>query len=140
MEPMRLQSAVEEPGSVYAVRAVVRAARLLELLRSAQGGMTLQELTDASGLAKASVFRMLKTLEQVALVERLPRVERYRLGVRCLELGQAYLDNVDLRREALPVMEQLRDECNETIHLGLLDDELRVVYVEQLAGSPSLKD
>ena len=115
----------------YAVRAVVRAASLLELLRASDGGAALNELVSRSGLAKASAFRMLRTLEGLGLVERDGRSDRYRLGVRCLELGQAYLEQADLRREALPVLERLRDEFDETVHLAVLDD-LRVVYLEKL--------
>jgi IclR family KDG regulon transcriptional repressor len=117
----------------YVIRAVVRAVQLLELLRTSDdGGAGLQELADRSGLAKASAYRMLRTLEETGLAERLPGSDRYRLGVRCLEFGQAYLEQIDLRREALPVMERLRAERNETVHLGVLDDRLRVVYLEKL--------
>jgi IclR family KDG regulon transcriptional repressor len=118
----------------YVVRAVVRAARLLELLRSSDGGASLGELATRSGLAKASVFRMLRTLEGTGLVERADD-DRYRLGVRCLELGQAYLEQTDLRREAVPVLADLRTQFNETVHLGVLDDELRVVYLEKLEST-----
>lgn len=119
----------------YSVRAVVRAVHLLELLRASEGGATLNELAARSGLAKASVFRMVRTLEDLGLVERDGGTDDYRLGVRCLELGQAYLEQTDLRREALPVLEQLRDRFNETVHLGVLDDELRVVYLEKLEST-----
>jgi DNA-binding IclR family transcriptional regulator len=120
------------PTNGYVVRAVVRAAQLLEILRTSDGGAGLAELAARSGLAKASAFRMLRTLEEIGLVERVPGSERYRLGVRCLEFGQAYLEQIDLRREALPVMQRVRAEFNETIHLGVLDDRLRVVYLEKL--------
>jgi DNA-binding IclR family transcriptional regulator len=121
------------PGDGYSVRAVVRAVQLLELLQgSGERGASLQELSKRSGLAKASVYRILRTLAGAALVERLPGSERYRLGVRCLEFGQAYLEQIDFRREALPVMERLREEFNETVHLAVLDDRLRVVYLEKL--------
>jgi DNA-binding IclR family transcriptional regulator len=116
----------------YTIRAVVRAAQLLEILRTADGGASLAELAGGSGLAKPSTFRMIRTLEQVGLVERVPGQDRYRLGVRCLELGQRYLEQIDFRREALPVMERLLAEFNETVHLGVLDDRLRVVYLEKL--------
>lgn len=119
----------------YVVRAVVRAARLLELLRTSDGGASLGNLSARSGLAKASVFRMLRTLEETGLVERLPEDDRYRLGVRCLELGQAYLEQTDLRREAFPELAELLREFNETVHLGVLDDELRVVYLEKLEST-----
>jgi DNA-binding IclR family transcriptional regulator len=119
----------------YVIRAVVRATRLLELLRTSDGGASLGELASRSGLAKASVFRMLRTLEETGLVERAPDRDRYRLGVRCLELGQAYLEQTDLRREALPLLHELRSRFNETVHLGVLDDELRVVYLEKLEST-----
>jgi DNA-binding IclR family transcriptional regulator len=124
-----------EGGEGYVVRAVVRAARLLELLRTSDGGASLGELAALSGLAKASVFRMLRTLEETGLVQRVPGDDRYRLGVRCLELGQAYLEQTDLRREAVPVLGDLRTEFNETVHLGVLDDDLRVVYLEKLEST-----
>jgi DNA-binding IclR family transcriptional regulator len=123
---------VSVDGDGYTIRAVVRAAQLLELLRASDGGAGMQDLADRSALAKPSIFRMLRTLEQTGLVERIPGQDRYRLGVRCLELGQAYLEQIDLRREALPAMERLLAEFNETVHLGVLDDRLRVVYLEKL--------
>jgi IclR family KDG regulon transcriptional repressor len=126
---------LDEGREGYVIRAVVRAARLLELLRTGDGGASLGELAARSGLAKASVFRMVRTLEGTGLVERIPDEDRYRLGVRCLELGQAYLEQTDLRREAIPVLADLRTEFNETVHLGVVDDELRVVYLEKLEST-----
>lgn len=120
-----------KPGEAYHVRAVERAAQILDLLRTA-GRATLKELAHRSGLPKPSVFRMVRTLESVGLVERLPESESYRLGVRCLTLGQAYLEETDLRTEARPILEQLREDFDETIHLAVLDDELRVVYLDKL--------
>jgi DNA-binding IclR family transcriptional regulator len=120
------------PRDGYYVRAVVRATEILELIRTSDGGASISELTGGSGLAKASVFRMLRTLEGTGLVERIPGTDLYRLGVRCLEFGQGYLEQVDLRQDALPVMEGLRSRFNETVHLGVLDDQLRLVYLEKL--------
>jgi DNA-binding IclR family transcriptional regulator len=122
----------------YAVRAVVRAVRLLELLRTSDGGAGLNELVEGSGLAKASVFRLLRTLEGLGFVERVDGADTYRLGVRCLELGSAYLEQIDLRREAMPVLEELRDRFDETVHLGVLDDEFRVVYLEKLDSTQAV--
>ncbi len=119
-------------GDGYTVRAVVRAASLLDLLRSQNGGATLDQLASGSGLAKPTAFRLLRTLEQERLVERVVGSEQYRLGLRCLELGQAYLEQVDLRKEAAPVLAALRDRFDETVHLAVLDDDYRVVYLEKL--------
>ena len=132
-EPGSRRKSSASSAEGYSVRAVMRAVQLLEALRtSADGGATLQDLSDRSGLAKASAYRILRTLDETGLAERLPGSERYRLGVRCLEFGQAYLEQIDFRMEALPVLERLREEFNETLHLAVLDDRLRVVYLEKL--------
>lgn len=122
----------------YHVRAVVRAVDILELLRTSDAGASLNELAGRSDLAKASIFRMVRTLESTGLVERIPGSDTYRLGVRCLELGQAYLEQTDLRREALPTLHRLRQEFDETVHLSVLDDELRVVFLEKLNTTHAL--
>ncbi|MGI8909174.1 MAG: IclR family transcriptional regulator [Rubrobacteraceae bacterium] len=116
----------------YRVRAVMRAVDILELLRTSGGGASLNELSGRSDLAKASVFRMIRTLEETGLVERIPGSDTYRLGVRCLELGQAFLEQLDLRREAMPILQRLRGEFDETVHLSVLDNELRLVFLEKL--------
>ncbi|WP_172620748.1 IclR family transcriptional regulator [Rubrobacter xylanophilus] len=113
------------------MRAVERASSILEALRIC-GKATLHDLARRSGLPKPSAFRMLRTLENAGLVERLPDTDLYRLGVRCLILGQAYLEQTDLRAEARPILERLREEFDETVHLAVLDGELRVVYLDKL--------
>jgi DNA-binding IclR family transcriptional regulator len=130
-QPNREGGGVSEKAA-YSVRSVERAVLVLELLRVADGGLSLRELAQRSELPKASVFRMLRTLEATGLVERLPATDLYRLGIRCLKLGQGYLEQVDLRSEARRVLERLRSEFDETVHLAVLDDELRVVYLDKL--------
>lgn len=105
---------------------------MLEVLRAADGGLPLNELARRSELPKPSLFRLVRTLEDTGLVERLPGSGHYRLGLHCLKLGQAYLEQADLRSEAAPILEKLRFEFDETVHLAVLDDELRVVYLEKL--------
>jgi IclR family transcriptional regulator, KDG regulon repressor len=129
---------VDGRDNYHGVRVVLRAAQLLDLLRRSDGGATLTELSQTSGIAKPTVFRILRTLKQTGLVERVPASDSYRLGVRCLELGQAYLEQTDLRREAKPVLQDLRDRFNETVHLAVLDDDLRVVYLEKLEGGQAI--
>lgn len=116
----------------YSIRSVVRAAHILELLKNIDKGASLGELSKRSELAKPSVFRLLRTLEEVGLVDYDPGSEVYKLGVKCLELGHAYLERTELRSAVRPVMERLSTEFNETVHLGVLDDDLRVVYIDKL--------
>ncbi len=118
----------------YVVQAIERGGRVLDLVQRSPMPLSLTELTVASGLSTSTTFRMLRSLEYIGLVERTTDGDRYRLGLRCVALGQTYLDQVDFRREALPFLEQLRGRFNETVHLGVLDQNLRVMYLEKVEG------
>lgn len=118
----------------YLVRAIERAGQILDLVQQSEQPLALSELVARCDLSKPTVFRMLRNLEHIGLVERVPGRDAYRLGLRCVALGQAYAQQADFRREAVPVLEELRDRFNETVHLAVLDDDLRVVYVDKLEG------
>jgi DNA-binding IclR family transcriptional regulator len=123
---------VRDASSRYEIRAISRAVEILDLVEHSVGGATLGELVTGSGLTKTTVFRMVRNLEQAGLLERIEGTARYQLGLRCVGLGRSYLEQTDLRREALPILTRLRDTHNETVHLAVLDGELRVVYLEKL--------
>lgn len=119
----------------YEVRALTRAFAILELVQDSAGGITSHDVVAGGSLSKPTAFRMPRNLEHGELVERVPGTDAYRLGLRCVGLGQAYLQQVDFRRESLPVLERLRDSYKETVHLAVLDGNLRVVYLEKLEGA-----
>ena len=119
----------------YEVQAITRAATILELIEVGNGQSSLSELASRAGLRKPTVYRLVRNLESIGLAERVPGTARYRLGLRCVELGQAYLEQVSFREEAMPVLRRLRDTCNEAVHLAVLDDRLRVIYLEKLEST-----
>lgn len=133
-EPSSPDETGSESTNTYHVRAILRAFEVLEQVRRAGDGIGLKELGERTGLTKATTLRMVRNLEHVGMVEAVPGTNNYRLGVRCVELGQAYLEHADFRHEARPILERLRDEFGETVHLGVLDDGLRVVYLDKLEG------
>jgi DNA-binding IclR family transcriptional regulator len=78
------------------IQSVRRAALILkELGSSPRLGVT--ELGERLGLAKATVFGLLRALEAEQLVERDDEAGKYRLGPAMLQLGNAFLDNHELR-------------------------------------------
>ena len=73
-----------------------------------------------SFLHKNNVFRLLATLEQRGYIEQSTTNERYQLGARCLELGEAFCRSHLLLDRARPVLRDLASEAGETAHLGQL--------------------
>jgi DNA-binding IclR family transcriptional regulator len=129
---------VGDQHASYEVQAITRAATILELIKAGNGETSLSELASRAGLRKPTVYRLVRNLEHIGLAERVPGTGRFRLGLRCVELGQAYLEQVSFLDEALPVLRRLRDTCNEAVHLAVLDDRLRVIYLEKLESTHAI--
>ena len=119
---------MKKPKGDYAIQAVINAIRLLETFRDEEEqGVT--PLAKRLELHKNNVFRLLATLEQLGYIEQCAESDRYRLGVRSLELGQSFGRSRNLLRRARPILDLLVETCGESTHLGLLRD-MQVVHVE----------
>lgn len=123
---------MKRPRSDYEIQTVRNAFRLLEAFREREE-LGVTELSRLLDLHKNNVFRLLATLEQAGYVEQSSSSDRYCLGVRCVELGHAYLRNRGLLRLARPILERLAHGCGESAHLGTL----RGFEVVHLAGEKS---
>ena len=78
------------------------------------------ELAHRTGCAKATAFRLARTLQARGFVVQ-NQDSSYRLGPRCLLLATGVHTSFDVRREALPTMEALRDATGETVQLTVLE-------------------
>lgn len=115
----------------YSVRVLDRAINIL-LFMSNKEPLSLQEISEAIHLSPSTTYRLLATLSSYRFVEK-DALNRYSLGLSCLELARAYSESNDIRKVALPELEKLRDEVKETVHLAILND-WEVVYLEKLPG------
>jgi IclR family acetate operon transcriptional repressor len=128
---------VERSGETGAAKTLVKALRLLEAIAASPAGLTLAELSRLSDLPKPTALRVLRPLVEARLL-RGDDSGVYRLGPGCLVLGTTYLESLDLREEARPVLRALVAECNETCHLGVLDGT-RIVYIEKAESQHSVR-
>jgi len=125
-----------EPGGRYQVPVLLSAFRILnELSRS--GGLTLNELTLRTGIAKSTVFRILHTLNHLGYVLR-DAARTYHLSHSLASLVSEVAASDALRRLALPYMLRLRDEFGETVNLGHLHVD-KVVYLEVVPSEYALR-
>lgn len=118
-----------ETSAGTGLASVDRALRLLEEL--ARGGdLGATELALRLGAAKATAFRLARTLQARGYVVQNPDAT-YRLGPRCMLLATGVHASLDMRRAVLPALEALHEATEETVQLSVLDGR-EVVYVEQL--------
>lgn len=124
--------------SDYNVRAVERAARILASFDNENPTMGLTEIAQAVDLHKSTTHRIVTTLVHYGFLERASDGGRYRLGIRLANLGFRVIQRMDLRKEALPVMTQLRDQWDETCDLSIFDDD-HVLYIEVMHSNHTLR-
>ena len=119
----------------YHIRAVERALDLLGTFSAAEPELTLTELSSLLDLSASTTYRLLVTLESKGYVEHNRQTGGYSLGLSCVDLGTVFLSKLDLRERVLPLLETLREECKETVHLAILDrNQMEVIYLEKLEG------
>ncbi|MFC3995965.1 IclR family transcriptional regulator [Nocardiopsis sediminis] len=109
-----------------------RALAILEYVRARPAGdgeVTLSLLADAVGVNKSSVLRLAAPLLESGLLVRDRRTGRFRLGPAALALGQAYLDQLDLRSVAARHLRDLVRCTGHACHLGVLEGRDAVVVV-----------
>ena len=116
----------------YSIRVLERAIRLLSTLSDGDT-RSLAEIADEIELSTSTTFRLLYTLEQHRYVQRDGHSNTFRLGPACLGLARAYLEGIDVRQAAMPILEALRDHTHETVHLAILD-QMEVFYLEKIPG------
>lgn len=90
------------------------------------------------GLHKSTVSRILATLEQDGLVERDEATRRFRLGLGVITMAGPLLADLDVRRVAYPVLQELSHRTGETSAL-MLWNGTESVCVEQVASRHEVK-
>lgn len=115
----------------YTVPAVDRAVRVLELLSSTPQGMSLAQLASQTKVPKSTLFRILRTLLQHAIIVEDTERKIFSLGMRLLGWGNAALARIDLKTLAHPHLLKLAHETRESFYLALLDHD-EVILVDHV--------
>jgi DNA-binding IclR family transcriptional regulator len=136
-EGMRTAMPSQAPAPA-AVKSADRTVELLELLSRTSEPLTLSEIQRELSYPKSSLFVLLRTLVARGWVETDRRGTGYSIGVRALLVGTSYLDRDPVIRAATRVLEELRAEVNETVHLARLDGA-DVVYLASRESAHQLR-
>ena len=122
----------------YSIQAVENALNVLEQFKGEKAELGITELSQTLGLHKNNVFRLLATLESRGYIEQNMKNENYRLGIKALELGSAFLSNTGLIKVAVEKLEEVSSEVNETVYLGILKEN-QVFYIEDWEAKQALR-
>jgi DNA-binding IclR family transcriptional regulator len=110
---------VRREKSNYIIRSVSHALDVIEQFYGDADELGVTELSKRLKLHKNNIFRLLATLESRGYIEQNKATENYRLGLRSLHLGQAYVSRMGLLRQARPVMEVLVKQVRESAYVAV---------------------
>lgn len=121
----------------YQVPALQRGLQLLAQFSRDEPQLTGAELARRLDLPRASVFRMLQTLEQMDFVQRVGDSARYRLGMAVLRIGFEYLASMELTELGRPILDELATATGLSAHLVVRDGR-EVVFIAKAVGASFL--
>jgi DNA-binding IclR family transcriptional regulator len=135
MEVGRAQQDDDESPSA-SIKSLSKVLAVLECFSRKNANLTPGEISQLTGLPRATTHRIVSSLRDLGLLEQNKRRETYKLGMKLFQLGSTVLANMDLERHATAHVTQLQRLTGEEIHLCVFDGS-QMVFVERQNMGPS---
>ena len=105
----------------YGAPSIKKAFAILSAISSSKDGLGVSELARSLKMAKSTVHGMTSALEEVGAVMRDPQTKKFKLGFTLFEVGRSAYSQIDLKTSARPVMEELMENTQTSVFLGILN-------------------
>jgi DNA-binding IclR family transcriptional regulator len=122
----------------YTVPSVSRALAILELLAQSKRGLTLSDISRKLALPKSSVHVLVRTLELIGYLKNNPKSRKYHFGLKLISLSNTALENLDMREQARPFVQDLMLKTGLTVHMAILEGA-EAVIIEKVEAPGMLR-
>jgi len=129
IHPLPEPPASDASGEKYMVPALERGLRLMQEFGRDNATLGAPELARRLNLPRATVFRMLNTLEAMGFLQR--EGNDYRLGLAVLRMGFEFLGSLELTQLGQPVIERLSRAIDLPCNIVVRDGR-SIVYVAKV--------
>jgi len=113
------------------VQSAAKAFAVLKAFDQDLPELTVTEIAARADLDRGTAFRLVRTLMDLGYVRAVPGSKRYRLALKCLELGFSALAGRELPTHARPLLREVVPTIADAGSLGMLERG-EVVYVERV--------
>ena len=135
-------NADEEPSDASVrrrgVQSIDRAVSILRCFDSRNPELGISDIARMTGLSTSTTHRLLGALQDNQLV-RQTRDRRYALGALLVQLARGGAMATSVREAALPAMNNLRDQCGETVGLHVLLPTHERAVIDQVESRQPLR-
>ncbi len=115
-----------------------RVVSLLDCFSLDHPELGVREAARMVGLSSSTAGRLMAAMKDIGLLNQNPSTRTYTLGGKVLAWSGVYTATLDVRKLALPLMEQLHNNTLETISLYVLEGSERVC-VERLESTQNVR-
>lgn len=115
------------------VQSVAKAFAVLRAFATGTTELTVAEVATSAGLDRGTAFRLIHTLLNEGYLRAAADGRRFRLALKCLELGHAALAAHDLADHATPLLQALVPHLADAGSLGVLEKG-EVIYLTRVEG------
>jgi DNA-binding IclR family transcriptional regulator len=119
------------------LKTIEKALLVFNCFAEGNSSLSTTELAKTLGTNKATMSRVLSTLKKHDFLEQDPSTRRYRLGPAMAQMARAVNRNMngEVTAVAKPIVDQLRDEVGETVHIEVLSGNN--IYLAYAAVTPN---
>ncbi|QIE48152.1 IclR family transcriptional regulator (plasmid) [Pseudohalocynthiibacter aestuariivivens] len=114
------------------IRAAVHVVEILRCLSKSRPPLGINEIARRTGLDKSSISRLVATLEEERMVERLADSAKFQLGLGLIALSAPLLTSLNLTTLVRPKLEELAQKLSETVNLSIWDGNESVSITQAL--------
>ncbi|MEO6006250.1 MAG: IclR family transcriptional regulator [Opitutus sp.] len=125
---------LSDDGERYVIPNLRNACRILKMLGRHPDGLKAADLARSLQIPVTTTLRIMTTLHLEGLARK--HEGRYELGPVLIQLGNAALAGTEIRELALPVLQTLSIEVDETSHLAIPCDERALIVAVQDSPHP----
>jgi IclR family KDG regulon transcriptional repressor len=118
--------------------AVVRTLDILELFLADDRPLGAPDVGRLTGFPRTTVHELLATLVARDYLQKDEATNTYRLGVRLLQLGNAYSARFDMLKSANDVAREMAQQSGETVSVAVLEGA-DAFYLAKVEGRDNLR-
>ena len=122
----------------YQAPIVKKAFIILKAISQSSQGLRISEISSMLNISKSTVHGITAALEDQGAINRDSVSKRYTIGITLMELGKAAYEKIDFKKAARPIMEELMEQCQESVFLGIRNGD-RVTVIDIVESRKDFK-
>ncbi len=108
---------------MYNAPILKKAVEVIKLIVKENKPLGVTDIARALSISKSTTFGILKSLEEESFLVKDPSSKKYSTGSTLFELSKKILRTTDVALTARPYLEKLLEAVDETVFLGIKEDE-----------------